>query len=82
VPPPSDFRPRRPRRNIAGVVIPFFTSMPLRHRCQLNKVCSNSATNACLLHPMECSELSREQCLADVQSCLTCMGTRPRRQLL
>src|SRR5258708_40198868 len=42
--PPSDFRPRRPRRNSEGVVIPLSTPMLMRHRYQLNKVCSNGAT--------------------------------------
>src|SRR6266481_2872029 len=36
--PPSDFLPPRPRRNSEGVVIPFFTPILVRHRCQLNKV--------------------------------------------
>src|SRR5260370_1395149 len=44
--PPSDFLPPRPRRNSEGVVIPFLTPMLARHRFQLNKVCSSSATNA------------------------------------
>src|SRR6266849_2880916 len=44
--PPSDSLLPRPRRNSEGVVIPFLTPMLVRHRCQLNKVCSNSATNA------------------------------------
>src|SRR5260370_11374272 len=39
-PPPSDFRPRQPRRNNEDVVIPFPTPMLVKHRSQLNKVCS------------------------------------------
>src|SRR5216683_4515942 len=44
--PPSDFLPQPPRRNSEGVVIPLSTPMLMRHRCQLNKVCSNGATDA------------------------------------
>src|ERR1700722_1368333 len=43
--PPSDFLTPRPRRNSEDVAIPFLTPMLVRHRRQLNKVCSNSATN-------------------------------------
>src|SRR6266403_228061 len=42
--PPSDFLPPRPRRNSEGVVIPFFTPILVRHRCQLNKVCCKRGT--------------------------------------
>src|SRR5712692_9058559 len=56
--PPSDSLPPQPRRNNEGVVIPFLAPMLVRHRCELNKVCSNSAINTCLRHPIECSELS------------------------
>src|SRR5258708_28915015 len=47
--PPSDFLPPQPRRNSEDVVIPFPTPMLAKHRCQLNKVCSNPATNIQLL---------------------------------
>src|SRR6266849_5426559 len=49
--PPSDSLPPQPRRNNEGVVIPFLAPMLVRHRCELNKVCSNSAINTCLRHP-------------------------------
>src|SRR5260370_16533397 len=55
--------------------------MPAKHCSQLNKVCFNSATNTCLRHPIECSELSRKQLLADVKSCLSCMGSRSREEV-
>src|SRR5882724_9462656 len=74
--PPSDFRLRQPRQNTEDAVIPFSTPMLARHPCQLNKVYSNSATNARLRHPNECSEPSRKQLLADLKSCSICMGNR------
>src|ERR1700676_724503 len=42
--PPSDFLPQRPPRNSEGVVIPFFTPILVRHRCQLIKVCGKRRT--------------------------------------
>src|SRR5260370_37706745 len=42
--PPLDFLLRRPRRNSEGVVIPFFTPILVRYRCQLNKVCCKRGT--------------------------------------
>src|ERR1700735_3855693 len=42
--PPSDFLPRRPRRNSGSAVIPFSAPMLVRHRCQLNKVCCKPGT--------------------------------------
>src|SRR5438128_12415954 len=47
LPLPLDFPPRRPQRNSEDVVIPFPAPMLRKHRCQLNKVCSNPATNTC-----------------------------------
>src|SRR2546426_12739570 len=44
--PPSDFPPRRPRRNSENVVIPFPRPISLKHGSQLNKVCFNGATTS------------------------------------
>src|SRR5260370_4624299 len=50
--PRTDFPPRRPQRNNAGVVIPSFTNILRKHCCPAYKVSLEEATTSRLMHLM------------------------------